>query len=213
MSLQAERLAQAEMSGLARERLATLQRGIERGRNLLDQLLTLAKVQATLGLPESAVSVQGVYRRVLEDLVPLAEARQIDIGVEGDENSEVWVRELDMITIVKNLVDNAIRYTPAGGRVDMSVTTLKGQAVLCIRDNGPGIPLSERVRVFDPFYRSLGSDQTGSGLGLCIVKTISDRIGAEIQLAFSDEVKGSGLRVCVIVPLADSRQKPAFMRG
>jgi two-component system OmpR family sensor kinase len=202
MSLQAQRLAEAEMSNLARERLATLQRGIERGRNLLDQLLTLAKVQALPDLPKAPISVQGIYRRVLEDLIPLAEAKRIDVGVEGKQDAQVMVSELDMIAVVKNLVDNAIRYTPEGGRVDLSVTALEGCAVLGIRDNGPGIPLAERERIFDPFYRTLGSDQIGSGLGMSIVKTVADRIGAEIQLGFSDEVKGSGLRVCIRVPLA-----------
>ena len=206
ISLQAERLVEAEMSDLARERLTTLQRGIERGRNLLDQLLTLAKVQATPDLPKSPVSVQGIYRRVLEDLMPLAEAKRIDIGVEGKQDAQVLVNELDMIAVVKNLVDNAIRYTLVGGRVDLSVATLEGRAVLRIQDNGPGIPLAERERVFDPFYRTLGSDQVESGLGLSIVKTISGRIGAEIQLGFADELKGSGLCVCIRIPQADVGQ-------
>lgn len=207
MSLQAERLAEAEMSDQARERLATLQRGIWRGRNLLDQLLTLAKAQATNDLPRSSISVQSIYRRVLEDLMPLAEAKHIDIGVEGAQDAQVLVSELDMITMIKNLVDNAIRHTPDGGRVDLSVTTREGRAILSIQDNGPGIPLAERERIFDPFYRTLGSDQVGSGLGMSIIKVISDRIGAEIQLGFSDKVKGSGLCVCMLIPLADASQR------
>lgn len=204
ISLQAERLADAEMSDLARERLATLQRGIERGRNLLDQLLSLAKVQARSDRPASPVSVQAIYRRVLEDLIPLAEIRHIDIGVEGGQDAQVLVSELDMIAIARNLVDNAIRYTQTGGRIDLSVTATGGRAVLRIEDNGPGIALAERERVFDPFYRTLGSDQVGSGLGMSIVKTIVDRIGAQIELGFSDEANGSGLCVCVLIPLANA---------
>jgi two-component system OmpR family sensor kinase len=200
--LQAGRLAEAEMSDIARARLITLQRGIERGQNLLNQLLNLAKAQATPDFPQSPVSVQEVYRRVLEDLMPLAEAKRIDVGVEGAHDAQVLVNELDMMAMVKNLVDNAIRYTSAGGRVDLSVTTLEGRAVLSIQDNGPGIALTERERVFDPFYRTLGSDQIGSGLGMSIVKTISDRIGAEIQLGFSDQLNSTGLCVCIFIPLA-----------
>ncbi|NMM18343.1 MAG: two-component sensor histidine kinase [Rhodoferax sp.] len=202
LSLQAERLDQADMSDLARERLVTLRRGIERGRNLLDQLLTLAKAQAALDRPKSTVSVQHVYRQVLEDLMPLAEAKHIDLGVEGEQDVQLWVNEPDLMAVVKNLVDNAIRYTPDGGRVDLSVTTEEGRAILKIQDSGPGIQVTERERVFDPFYRTLGSDQIGSGLGLSIVKAVTDRIGAEIQLGFSDEVAHSGLCVCVLVPLA-----------
>lgn len=199
LSLQAERLAQAEMSGLARERLTVLRQGIERGRSLLDQLLTLARAQSAADLPKSPVSVQSIYRRVLEDLMPLAEARHIDVGVEGMQDAEVWVSELDMNTVVKNLVDNAIRYTPEGGRVDLSVKVSNGEAALQIQDSGPGIPLAERDRVFDPFYRMLGSEQIGSGLGLSIVRTIAQRIGANIRLDFVDEAQQTGLKVTVIV--------------
>ena len=82
--------------------------------------------------------------------------------------------------------------------------------VLSIQDNGPGIALAERERVFDAFYRTLGSDQVGSGLGLSIVKAVSDRIGAEIELGFSDEVSACGLRVCILLRLADACQGPAY---
>ena len=199
LSLQAERLANTEMSDLARERLTILRQGIERCRSLLDQLLALAKAQSATDLPKSPVSVQGIYRRVLEDLMPLAEAKHIDIGVEGEQDAEVWASELDMISVVKNLVDNAIRYTPEGGRVDLSVGVAEGKAVLRIQDSGPGIPLAERGRVFDPFYRTLGSEQVGSGLGLSIVQTIAYRIGAEVRLGFTDESQQTGLSVSVIV--------------
>ncbi|MBK8399688.1 MAG: GHKL domain-containing protein [Propionivibrio sp.] len=203
LSLQAERLAQADMSDLARERLTTLRRGIERGRNLLDQLLTLTRAQSASEKPKSPVSVQHIYRHVLEDLLPLAEAKHIDIGVEGEQDARLWVSELDLMAVVKNLVDNAIRHTPDGGAINLSVTTEEGRAILSIQDSGPGIQIVERARVFDPFYRALGSDQVGSGLGLSIVKAVTDRIGAEIQLEFSDEVMHSGLCVSVLVPMAN----------
>lgn len=207
MSLQAERLAESEMSAVARQRLATLRRGIERGRNLLDQLLTLAKVQGAENVRERPVSVQGVYRRVLEDLMPLAVAKHIDIGLEGAQDAEIFLSELDLTAVVKNLVDNAIRYTPDGGRIDLFVSRENRGAVLHVKDSGPGIPAGERHRVFDPFYRTLGSDQTGSGLGLSIVKAISDRIDAEVRLAYSDERNESGLHVSVLVRLEQCHQR------
>jgi two-component system OmpR family sensor kinase len=189
------------MPDQARERLFILQRGIERGRKLLDQLLTLAKAQATSAFPQAPISVQAVYRRVLEDLLPLAEAKHIDVGVEGTQDAQVMVSELDMVAVLKNLVDNAIRYTPEGGKVDLSVSIRDDQAIVQIKDSGPGIAVDERKRVFDPFYRTLGSDQVGSGLGLSIVKTIADRIGAEIELGFSDEMEGTGLLVRILMPM------------
>lgn len=201
LSLQAERLADAEMSDLARERLRALRQGIERGRSLLDQLLALAKAQSSPDVPTSPVSVQRIFRRVLEDLLPLAQAKHIDIGVEGAQDAELWASELEMIAVIKNLVDNAIRYTPEGGRVDLRVEVREGTAELCIQDNGPGIPLAERARVFDPFYRTLGTEQIGSGLGLSIVQAIAHRLGAEIHLDFADQVQQTGLKVAVIVPI------------
>jgi two-component system OmpR family sensor kinase len=201
LSLQAERLGQAEMSDLAHARLLTLRRGIERGRSLLDQLLTLAKAQTVSNAPTSPVSVQQVYRRVLEDVLRLAQAKQIDIGIEGEQDATVWVSEPDLMAVIRNLVDNAIRYTHDGGTVDLSVRTEDGQAILRIQDSGPGIDVAERQRVFDPFYRTAGSEQVGSGLGLAIVKVITDRIGAKIALAFADEARHSGLRVDVCISL------------
>ena len=202
LSLQAERLELAPMSALARVRLVTLRKGIDRGRDLLEQLLSLAKAQAALDRPKTSVSIRGIYTQVLEDLMPLADQKQIDIGVEGTQDAQVWACAQDISAVVKNLVDNAIRYTPVGGKVDISVTTQEGRAVMRIQDSGPGIPAAERGRVFDPFYRTLGSDQIGSGLGLSIVKAVTDRIGAEIQLAYTDDAHNCGLRVFVILPLA-----------
>ena len=214
ISLQAERLAETGMPALANERLDALRRGIDRGRKLLDQLLDLAHAQTASEPPRSSVSVLQVYRRVLEDLLPLAEARQIDIGVEGDEDARIRVHELDLFTVIKNLVDNAIRYTPNGGKVDLAVTTRHGRARLTIQDTGPGIDVTERERIFDPFYRTLGSEQVGSGLGLSIVKAISDAIGAEIRLDYSDPIRRCGLRVTLLVPAgsdAASGQAPSAL--
>lgn len=195
LSLQAERLADAEMSADARERLATLRHGIRRSITLLDQMLTLARAQRGLPTPTKAVSVQQVYRRVLEDLLPLAEAKGIDVGVVSNSDAQVFANEVDLITLVKNVVDNAIRYTPAGGRVDMSVSDSNDITTLVVEDNGPGIPEAERERVFDPFYRVLGSSEIGSGLGLSIVQTISARLGAIVRLGYASDQPKSGLRV------------------
>jgi two-component system OmpR family sensor kinase len=209
MSLQAERLALADMSATAQERLQTLRQGIERGRNLLDQLLALAKAQSALEPPTSSTSVQATFRRVLAQLWPLAEAKHIDMGIEGDQDARVQISELDLMTLVSNLVDNAIRYTPDGGQVDVSVTTTEHHAVLCIQDSGPGIPAAERARVFDPFYRTLGNEQVGSGLGLSIVKAITERTGATIHLGDADQNGKLGLSVSVSLPLATlTPQKP-----
>jgi two-component system OmpR family sensor kinase len=202
LSLQAERLADADMSANAHERLNTLQQGINRSRTVVDQMLSLARAQSSADTPKTTVSVQKVYRRVLEDLMPLAEAKGIDIGVASDADALVLANEAELLTLVKNLADNAIRYIPAGGRVNLSVSTTNGATALVVEDSGPGIPEAERERVFDPFYRVLGSDEIGSGLGLSIVQTISARLGAKISLGFASEQTKSGLRVTITFPKA-----------
>ncbi|TFY86131.1 two-component sensor histidine kinase [Pseudomonas nabeulensis] len=200
LSLQAERLAATEMSPATRERFEPLSRGIERGRTLIDQLLSLASAQSTLERDQMQLSVHEVYRQVLEDLLPLAERKRIDIGVEGAQDAQVMFNPMDLFTLVKNLVDNAIRYTPVGGRIDLSVTREPGAVQLHIKDSGPGIAPEEQARVFDPFYRSLGTNESGSGLGLSIVKAITARTGARVELAFSDPVQQRGLCVSVSIP-------------
>jgi two-component system OmpR family sensor kinase len=83
---------------------------------------------------------------------------------------------------MRNLVDNAIRYTPAGGRIDLAIAVRPDQVEWGVADTGPGIPEAERQRVFDPFYRVLGSTETGTGLGLAIVQTLATRMGARVRL-------------------------------
>ena len=105
---------------------------------------------------------------------------------------------------MKNLVDNAVRYAPEGGCVDLSVSTAPDrEVVLRVCDDGPGIPNEERSRVLDPFYRSLGSNPSGSGLGLSIVNAIAVRYGARVSLSFADEASQSGLCVIVVLPPSD----------
>lgn len=200
LSLQAERLANTELSETARERLEALSRGIERSQALLNQLLDLARAQSTVGQTVKPISLQGVFRLVLENLIPLAEVKDIDIGVIDTSDAMVKVSEIDLITLIRNLVMNAIQYTPSGGRVDLSVEKSFDGVRVKVKDNGPGIPDGDRERVFDPFYRILGNDETGSGLGLSIVNTIADRIGAIVRLDNSDENSKKGLSVTVFFP-------------
>lgn len=202
LTLQAERLAAVALPQAAVERLAPLRQGIARGSRLVEQLLALARIQSAGNHADTPVSVQRIFRQVLENLMPLAQSRHIDAGVSSAQDVLARASERDLYTLVRNLVDNAIRYSPVGGRVDLSVDALDGQAVLTVRDHGPGIPPEERDRVFDPFYRVLGTDQTGSGLGLSIVLSVARRIGASIRLGCTNDAGHSGLTVVVSIPAA-----------
>lgn len=195
--LQAERLEAADMSAQARTRLAALKSGLRRTRILLDQLLSLARAQEPSSDKAGPISLQRIVRQVLEDLMPLAESKSLDLGMLNDTDATIAASEVDIKTLVKNLVDNAIRYTPDGGRIDLSVTATETRANLRIDDTGPGIAGEELERVFDPFYRVLGNSEVGSGLGLSIVKTIAERIGASVMLEAASSSPPTGLSVVV----------------
>lgn len=204
LSLQAERLAATPLSPEAQARLATLRDGIGRSRSLLEQLLSLARAQqATQAAPAPALCVHAIYRQVLEELLPLAQAKQIDIGLLAGADVLVNASASDLATLLRNLAGNAIRYTPPGGKVDLSLRREGRVAILAIDDNGPGIAVAERERVFEPFYRVLGSGEDGAGLGLSIVRAICLRLGASVALDCADPVSGAGLRVEVRLPAAD----------
>ena len=128
--------------------------------------------------------------------MPLAEEKQIDLGVIGDVDAQVRAQLVDLKVLVKNLVDNAIRYTPAGGRVDIAVRRADGLVTLQVDDTGPGIPVEERERVFDSFYRVLGNGETGSGLGLAITRTVAASMDASIELGDA-RAPATGLRALV----------------
>jgi two-component system OmpR family sensor kinase len=209
LSLQSELLQATDMSAEAAQRLVTLRLGIQRARHLLDQLLDFARVQGSLAVPAAPVSMQVTLRSVLEDLMPLVHAKNIDIGVTSAHDQTVPVQESDLRMLFKNLLENAIRYSPPGGRIDLSVQAHPHTVTLRIEDSGPGIPESERERVFDAFYRILGREQAGSGLGLSIVKTIADRHGATLALAYTDAQARCGLRV----DLTFARQVPQAERA
>lgn len=200
LSLQAERLASSELSAQARQRLDALQSGLQRSRQLLDQLLALARAQESVRDQAATVSVRRIAHQVIEDLMPLAQAKNIDLGMVGEKDTNLRVSEIDLKTLLKNLLDNAIHYTPEDGKIDLHIRNFMGKTILQIEDTGPGIPGDERERVFDPFYRILGNDEIGSGLGLSIVKAIADRLGAEVTLHYVNEKKETGLSVVVEFP-------------
>jgi two-component system OmpR family sensor kinase len=206
LSLQAEALASKELPDNARDRLVSLRRGIQRARSLLEQLLTLARFEAaTVATTHpTPVSAMAAVRTIIEEQLPLAEAKHIDLGVVGDgEDALVHVRDVELHSLLRNLIDNALRYTPPGGRVDVGLKADADGVTVEVADSGPGIPAGERERVFDPFYRVLGTDADGSGLGLSIVKTLAERMGITVKLDDARSGAGlGGLRVRVSFPPA-----------
>jgi two-component system OmpR family sensor kinase len=146
------------------------------------------------------VDLLEVAKRVVTEFAPIADDRHLDLGLLPGDAASVAGDPGELRTLLGNLVDNALRYTTAGGRVDVQVQRIGEEAVLTVSDTGPGIPAAERVRVFDRFYRGADAAAPGSGLGLAIVKRIADRHRASIRL--EDAELGRGLRVIVRWPVA-----------
>ncbi|PVZ42644.1 ATP-binding protein [Pseudomonas sp. CC120222-01a] len=195
LSLQAEGLEHEAMSARAQAQMAMLRRGIGRSRKLIEQLLALASAQLAEP-PSGSVSLHETCRLVLEDLMPLAEQKQLDIGLEGDD-ARLPMREVELRTVIKNLVENAIRHAPEGGHVDLQATQSAEAIMLCVLDDGPGISPQAWERVFDPFYRGNEQVGEGSGLGLSIVRTIVQRSGGEVTVGYADDANRLGWRVCL----------------
>jgi two-component system OmpR family sensor kinase len=198
LSLQLQLLARAptpEARSAAERQLAA---GVERASHLVNQLLTLAR-----SAPDAAeqafgpVRLDEVARLAVGDMAPLAGANGVDLGVASADEATLAGDEDALRILVRNLADNAVRYTPRGGRVDVCVRRGQSEAILEVADTGPGIPVAERERVFARFYRVQGGDQGGSGLGLAIVKAIAERHAARIEF---DDAPGRGLVVRVVFP-------------
>ena len=186
LSLQAERLNNMQLSAEAREQSALLQQSIQRNRHLLEQLLSLARAQAPeTQRPKTLISLQNQFRRVLQELMPLALAKGQDIGVAVENDCQIHADDTEIYNLIKTFTDNAIRYTPKGGRIDLGFDETAEYLNIWVEDDGPGIPPSERQRVIDPFYRILGTEQQGTGLGLSIADTIVKRHQGRLKLADS----------------------------
>lgn len=201
LSLQAERLAEHNLPPELQAQIGSLKTTIARSHQLQEQLLTLARSQAS---PEQAQAtpstpIQPIFQRIIQDLHPLAQAKNQDIGVTSSENPSLPISEIDLYTLIKTLADNAIRYTPTGSQIDLSTQSQPSSTTIIIEDNGNGIPPAERQRVFDPFYRILGSGEQGTGLGLSIAQTIAQRHGGTISLHNSQNFP-TGLRVEITLP-------------
>jgi two-component system OmpR family sensor kinase len=202
LHLQLSALARAGTDAERADAMAKLTAGVQRAIRLVEQMLSLSRQEPRAVEPaRTSVALDELAREVVAELVPLADARQIDLGISGA--LPVFVRgERDALgTLIRNLVDNAVRYTPPGGRVDVFVEKsphVMARAVLRVLDNGPGIAREERERVFDRFYRRPGTPAPGSGLGMAIVKAIADAHGASIELG--EGAQGQGLEVKVSFP-------------
>ena len=183
---------------LAAQRLLA---GIDRATHLVEQLLVLARQQAqpSSGDPAAPVSLVPLAAQVVADAAPQALARGIDLGLGEAAEGQVRGHAEPLRILLNNLVDNALKYTPEGGKVDVTVRRDAGALVLAVEDSGPGISEADRARVLDRFYRVPGSDVAGSGLGLAIANAIAQLHGTTLALDRSPGL--GGLRIALRLPL------------
>jgi signal transduction histidine kinase len=154
------------------------------------------------------VDVGALAAEVVGEYAPIAESKHVDLGLVRRDAGLVIDGEPEALrTVLSNLVDNAVRYTQAGGHVDVSASRTAEGIVLEVADDGPGIPAEDRERVFDRFYRRAGTEVPGSGLGLAIVRRIAERHGATVTLDAGPGGRGLAARV-VFTAAAEGLRKP-----
>jgi two-component system OmpR family sensor kinase len=192
LRLQAQSLDRAETLEARKLAVSRLTAGIDRATRLVEQLLVLARQEASAatGTVSKPVDLADLARRTVADLAGVAAAKGVDVGIQHADPATVEGQPDALHILLRNLVDNAIKYTPSGGTADISVRSREGKVVVTVEDSGPGIPPDERERVFDRFYRVAGSEAAGSGLGLAIIKAIAERHGATLALGQSERLGG-----------------------
>lgn len=202
LRLQLQLLRRAGTDARRSEAERELALGIERAERLVVQLLDLSRVEpgAASFTPVDLVEIAG---DVVASLAVMARDRRIALGLRTCDAAVVDGVEAELRTLVANLVDNAIRYTPAEGRIQVTIAREGGDVRLLVEDDGPGIPQAERARVFDRFYRiprasNDGTAEIGSGIGLAVVKAVVAHHHGRVDLG--EGLSGAGLRVAVTLP-------------
>jgi two-component system OmpR family sensor kinase len=203
LSLQAENLAPVDLPEAARGRLARLQEGMRRTKHLLEQLLALARHEAGPSGEAELVALDRIVKDLVADLLPDAACKGIDLGFEMIEPVATRGEAVMIAAMIRNLIDNAVRFTPRGGRVDIGVYREGNEAVIQIEDTGPGIPSGDIDRIFEPFFRGSRPSEEGTGLGLSIVKRTIDRLEGSVRLENISGQEQTGLRAIVRLPATD----------
>ena len=183
LTLQMENLKRAVGGKTGATLLRHMEQGLGRMSGLLSQLLKLARAEDPhLKMEAGIVELDDACRASLVDVYDMATAKKIDIGITADAKVLVRGDRLDLIMLIGNLLDNAIRYTPARGKVDVEILDVGNEAIVNVKDTGPGIPKDALSLVFNRFYRNAPPKTEGSGLGLSIVAALAARNGAEVNL-------------------------------
>lgn len=199
LALQLENVKGDLPAGACQQTFAQLEAGVARAQRMVDQLLKMSRQEA--GVPEAVapLDVRAQVRASINALIAIADQRGIDLGLEEAPGTPpaltLRCAPADLRSVLDNLVENALRYTPEGGVVDVRLAARAGQPVIEVVDSGPGIPPEALGRVFDRFFRVPGTGAAGSGLGLAIARSAAQRCGLSIELSNRDDRSGLVARV------------------
>ncbi len=200
LKVHADNLAGARDDAERAESQSRVQASADRLHRLVGQMLSLSRLEPGMDAgTRGTVALDGILEAQAIDHGPLANARGIDLAIDS-AHVQVQGDAVALSALVRNLLDNAVRYASPGGKVRASLSVAEGDACLRVEDDGPGIPPGARERVFERFHRELGSGVEGSGLGLSIVRRSVELHGGSILLDESPTL--SGLRVTVRIPVA-----------
>ncbi len=202
ISLQAQSIHEGDLPKEEAEKIIHLKQAIARQRTLTNNLLEYARSQCGHVLKLQNFSIKDVFVEVIDDIGFIADKKNIDLGLEGECDVVVYTDKGNVKTIVTNLVSNALKYTPEGGRCDLSceVDDKKELVTIFVDDTGPGLLKKDLDLVFNAFYR-VGGDSAkveGTGLGLSIVKSACEEINGKIELKNREKC---GLRASVTIPI------------
>ena len=202
LTVQAQNLENAPTDDERKRRAGELNAGLRRTAHLLDQLLDHARYDSGGPHVGAPVDICAVARETVADLLPLAQEKAIDLGFTRTEEALARIAPAAFAAVARNLVGNALRHAPDGGRIDVAVYAAGDRAILCVTDDGPGVPADELELILDPFKRGRAAAGEGAGLGLAIVRRIAERAGGELILQNVGAGEGGGFRASLALPLA-----------
>jgi signal transduction histidine kinase len=211
LQLQADVLDGSQDLAERAARTSELRAGIRRAVRLSQHLLTLARSESVHRSSPGRAAVDPAIAEAIRICGPIAAARDVALHQGAPCDAEVASDPSDLVQIIGNLLDNAVRYTVAAGRVAVSATAESGDVRIEIVDEGPGLPESELEKVFDRFYRAPGDATEGSGLGLAVVRGLVERLGGRVRVA--NRRDRSGLTASVWLPLARAASLEAADRA
>jgi len=200
VKVHAQNLLSETSSESSRRGARSIINGVDRMTRVVEQLLTLSRLESGQALTRQSVDLVRLGHELGRDMQPLVEQRGLSLSQDIPDGLRLQSYENGLYVLLRNLLDNAVRYTPAGGEVRLRMRREANRLHIEIADSGPGIPAADRERVFERFVRLAGQKTSGSGLGLSIVKELIERLGGEIRLEDTSLPASSGLSVHIHLP-------------